>query len=361
MDNKEKKSAAVRNADRLTWRRRGGQRLTREQVYEIKAGRKKLRKEMREYGIKSKKEFELTASSLGLYFDKPRFGFLWFFSGRGLWVLLGALGLLALALTLLSLVTQMRGLFTINMSQRMFREGYSLSEEADFRTSSGNLFCQPAVDVPCISIVQIPDEIYDNTLWENPASDGQDAPREYTDAGCFYYTFYIRNEGETATGYDWELNIDSEDRNLADALWVMIFEDNEMTFYAKANELGNPQSLPAEGNNTVGYREAPFKDMAKQPEQQYEVITETEKFTYYRLRPIPFLSESLVASGQMPEVAPLETHKYTVVLWVEGDDPHCTDDLIGGHVGLQMDFRLIDEKKDADETSRWWDGLLFWK
>ncbi len=343
MDKKEKTPSAE---DRLTAKKRGGQRLTREQVQEIREGRKKLRREMRERGIKSRKEFELTASSLGLYFDKPRFGFLWLFSGRGLWVLLGALGLLALVLTLLSTVTQLRGLFTINMSQRMFREGYSLSEEISFKRASGNLFGQPAVDVPCISIVQIPDEIYDNSVWKNPASDVQQgAPQEYRDAGCFYYTFYIRNEGESTTGYAWDITIDSEDKNLSDALWAMIFEDDEMTFYAKANEQGAPQALPAEGNNTVGYREAPFMDKAKYPQKQYEVIAETESFTYYRLRPEPFLSDSLVASGQMTDVAPQEIHKYTVVLWIEGDDPHCTDDLIGGHVGLSMNFRLIDEEE----------------
>ncbi len=358
MDNKEKIPSAVRNPDRLTFKTRGGQRLTREQVHEIREGRKKLRRQMREYGVKSKKEFELTASGLGLYFDKQRFGFLWIFSGRGLWMLLGATGLLALVLTFLSAVTQMRGLFTINMSQSMFREGYSLSEEISFRTSSGNLFAQPAIDIPCISIVQIPDEIYDNSLWKNPVSNEQGTPQEYLDAGCFYYTFYIRNEGESTTGYAWDFTVNSEDKNVADALWVMIFEDEEMTFYARANELGSPQSLPAEDNNTLGYREAPFLDMAKHPQQQYDVITQTESFTYYRLRPIPFLSETLVASGQMSGVEPQEIHKYTVVMWIEGDDPHCTDDLIGGHVGLRMDFRLIEEEKD--DASRWWDGLRFW-
>lgn len=356
MDKNEKKPSSVRNPDGLTMKKRGGQRLTREQVQEIKEGRKELRRQMREYGIKSRKEFELTASGMGLYFDRPRFGFLWFFSGRGLGVTLGALGLLALAMTMLSVVTQMRGLFTINMSQRMFREGYSLSEEESFRTSSGNLFCQAAVDVPCISIVQIPDKIYDNTVWKNPSSDG--AAQEYADAGCFYYTFYIRNEGESTTGYAWELNIDSEDKNLADALWVMIFEDEKMTFYARANELGDPQSLPAMDNNTVGYREAPFLDMAKHPDEQYAVIKQTENFTYYRARPVSFLSELQVAAGEMSEVAPQQIHKYTVVMWVEGDDPHCTDELIGGHVGLSMNFSLIDEKKDE---SSWWDGLTFWE
>ena len=355
MDKKVKTSSS----DRLTRKKRGGQRLTRSQVQEIREGRKKLRRQMREYGIKSKKEFELTASSSGLYFDKPKFGFLWFFSGRGLWVLLGAMGLLALVLLLLSTVTQMRGLFTVNLSQKMFREGYSLSEEISFIRASGNLFGQPAADVPCISIVQIPDDIYDDSVWKNPSSDRQqESPQEYQDIGCFYYTFYIRNEGESTSGYAWDLTIDSEDKNVSDALWVMIFEDEEMIFYAKADEQGNPQALPAAGDNTIGYREAPFFDMAKYPEKQYEVIKETEQFTYYRLIPEPFLSDRLVASGQMIDVEPQEIHKYTIVLWVEGDDPQCTDDLIGGHAGLNMQLRLIDEEPDADDSFQWWEDLI---
>ena len=100
-------------------------------------------------------------------------------------------------------------------------------------------------------------------------------------------------------------------------------------------------------------------DMAKQPEEQYELIRQTEKGKYYRINPIPFTSDIQVASGEKAEVAPQEIHKYTVVLWVEGEDPQCTNDLIGGHAGLSMQFTLIDEKKD--ESSDWWDGLIFWE
>ena len=35
-------------------------------------------------------------------------------------------------------------------------------------------------------------------------------------------------------------------------------------------------------------------------------------------------------------------HKFTVVLWLEGDDPHCTDDLIGGHLGMEFNLELVD-------------------
>ena len=344
--------------DSYTLKKRGGIRLTREEVQEIKAGRKKLRQQMRESGIKSRREFELTASSLGLYFDKPRFGFLWFFSGRGLWLLLGALALLVLVLGMLSVVTQMRGLFTINMSQRMFKEGYALSEDISFKQGTGNLFCEPALDVPCISIVQIPEDIYDNEVWKNPKA-GEEA-KEYQELGCFYYTFYIRNEGESTTGYKWDLNIESEDQNVGDALWVMVFEDDEMMLYARANKEGEAEALPGFDDDSVGYKKAPFIEQAKNPERNFEVIKETERFTYYRVVPDKFLTDTHVASGQQEEVDPLEIHKYTVVIWIEGADPECTDDLIGGHAGLGMHFSLIDEE-ESQGSSNWWDGLQFWK
>lgn len=359
MDNKETKAhiGAERKQRRPFPRKRGGQVLTKDEVLEIKAGRKKLRAEMKARGIKSRKEFELTASSLGLYFDKRRFGFLWFFSGRGLWALLGALALLILVLSMLAVVTQMRGLFTINMSQGLFREGYSLSEEVDFRYATGNLFCQPAVDVPCISMTQIPKDIYDNTKWNNVAD--ETGNERYQEAGCFYYTFYIRNEGESTTGYAWDLRIDSEDKNVADAMWVMVFEDEEMTYYAKAGADGGIEEIPSR-DDPRGYREAPFIEMAKNPDKQFEVIRETEIGTYYRLKPEPFLSDYLVASGTQEEVEPQEIHKYTVVIWLEGYDPECTDDLIGGHVGVGMYFRLIDEQSDMNESANWWDKLFLW-
>jgi hypothetical protein len=48
-------------------------------------------------------------------------------------------------------------------------------------------------------------------------------------------------------------------------------------------------------------------------------------------------------------LAPGEVTKYTVVMWLEGDDPDCTDALIGGHLGLEMQFSL--ENSDEDQAS----------
>ena len=92
---KQKKSPG----ERLAFKKRGGVRLTKAQVKEIKAGRKKLRKEMRAKGLKKKSDFESTAASMGLYFDKSRLAlFLWWlFGGKGRWWLLGAAALLLAA------------------------------------------------------------------------------------------------------------------------------------------------------------------------------------------------------------------------------------------------------------------------
>ena len=81
-------------------KRKAGIVLTKQEVKEIKLGRKKLRKQMRESGIKSRKEFELTASSLGLYFDKNRYlaALLWFLGRHGFWMTLAAAAVLLLVL-----------------------------------------------------------------------------------------------------------------------------------------------------------------------------------------------------------------------------------------------------------------------
>ena len=338
-------------------RKRGGKVLTREQVAAIKTGRKLIRKELKERGIKGKGDFELMASSMGLYFDKMRFLLLLrgLLHGRGLAALLAALAALLVALFLYSAVTQLRGHFTINMSAGMFREGFVLSETVDFEKPTTHLFSAPAENVPCISISHIPADV------------GQiDGSHNDT---YFAYTYYVRNEGESTVGYDWELNLNSESLHISDATWVMVFEDDEMTFYAKPNEEGNPEALPAFGDNSRGYVGAPLIEYSRDPAGQYNLIAHRGNLTFYRLIPKNFVDEHVVARGTVDEVEPQEVHKYTIVIWLEGDDPQCTDELIGGHVGMEVNMMLVSEESSSDDAlttwqSRWdafWDNLKFWK
>ena len=339
-------------------RRRASKVLTREQVRAIKKGRKLLRKELKAKGLKSKEDFELTANNMGLYFDKSRFlvWLTWLLHGRGLWALLGALTLLMAALFLYSLVTQLQGHFTINMSDGLFREGFLLSETRDFANPVPQLFCTPAENVPCVSIANLPESLDD--------IDGQH------NASYFAYTFYCRNEGDSTVDYQWQVNINSESRELAEACWVMVFEDGKMLFYAAPNgETGEPEALPAYGDNTRGYVQRPLEKFSANVEGQYEVITQRNGWVFSRVIPVPFVSDSVVALGEQLHVAPQEIHKYTVVIWLEGDDPDCNDELIGGHLGMEIYFQMVGEESGQVAggnafTGHWdklWENLTVWK
>ena len=336
--------------------KRGGQRLTMEQRDAIKRGRKELRKDLRKQGIKAKEDFELTASSLGLYFDKPR-ALLFLrglFSGRGIWWLFGSLLALMGILFMYSVVTQMQGHFTINMSSSMFKEGFTLSESSMFENPTTHLFSKAAENVPCISISHIPEDI--------DQIDGS-----HNDV-YFAYTFYIRNEGQSTVGYEWALSLNSESNNLASACWVMIFEDGKMMFYAQPNERGGVEALPPYSDNTRGYLTMPVQQYCKYNGVQFERIARSDLLDYYRVVPYSFETDTMVTRGSVQNVEPGDVHKYTIVIWLEGDDPDCTDELIGGHMGMDfgfvMDGESIEVGNEGTTNNRWktfWENLLYWE
>ena len=345
MSKKETNSAAIaeKKQKRLFKKKRAGVVLTENEVREIKAGRKKLRREMRAAGLKRKKDFELTASSLGLYFDKRKiFAFLpWLMRGRWLWVLLGSLIALLTAFFLMSLITKMRGHFTINTTNELFREGFTISDTKTFDNPTSYLYSLPV------------EGAMDTTLSDIPANvdmiDGSHNGERY-----FAYTFYIRNDGASTVGFDYQVAINSESKELSEAIWVMLFIDGEMTFHAHADDDGKSEVIPnaqvvaeaAERGRYTGFRTCPFYENAKYPDEQYKKLETEEELPapLYYYYPLPFESDYVITSGTMPDVEPQEVHKYTVVIWIEGNDPDCTNELIGGHLGMEISFKLVTEK-----------------
>ncbi len=284
---------------------------------------------MRAAGQKSKKEFEIVASSLGLYFDKNKYWALlkWFMIARAGWLLLAAALLLLGVLFGISYITQLRGHFTVSLSDKLFQEGFSLSDTRDFSVYTAHLFATPAAEIPCISMLDIPEDV--------DSYDGEH------NGNYFAYTFYLKNEGDKAADYHWEVRLNSETKDLSKATWLMIFEDGAMTFYAEPNENGMTDAVPARDNNDVGLLWAPFFSAAADPEGQYEIIKEVYGIKYWRIIPKPFVSEDVAAEGVRLGMQPGEMHKYTVVVWLEGNDPDCTDDLIGGHIGFEVYMSLL--------------------
>ena len=312
-------------------RKRSGVPLTRAEVKEIKAGRKRVKKELKGAGIYSRHEYKVLTSSMGLYFDKPRWLFLlWLFHGKGLWVLLGLAALALGTIFAMSKVSQMRGYFTINLQDEMFKKGFVLSDTADFSQPVSYLFAEPATDVPCISITSI-------------GADVNDHEGQHNGYGYFAYSFYIRNEGEETVDYTWELRIDGESKNISIATWVMVIEDGVMRLYAEMTEDGLVQTVPARDDDTRGYLEIPVMALADPNIPFTETVKTVGAAVYKRVVTLPFVEENIVARGGQTDVKPTDVHKYTVVIWLEGDDPQCTNDLIEGHLGLNFQFQLVEE------------------
>ena len=105
------------------------------------------------------------------------------------------------------------------------------------------------------------------------------------------------------------IKIDDVVKNVDEAIRVMVFKNGNKVIYAKNNSETNQPEPNTE----------PFKD------EDTVMLDFTENF----------------------KVGDID--KWTIVIWVEGDDPECKDDLIGGEIKMHMTLTeehvLQDDKK----------------
>ena len=112
------------------------------------------------------------------------------------------------------------------------------------------------------------------------------------------YTFYLENQGSDPINYWYQILVDDVIKNVDKAIRIMIYRNGERTIYAKPNERTG---------------EAEF---------------DTEKF-YSDVEPVLESRENF---------QPGEIDKFTIVIYLEGDDPDCVDALIGGEMKMHMDI-----------------------
>lgn len=111
------------------------------------------------------------------------------------------------------------------------------------------------------------------------------------------YTFYIENLGEDISDYWSEIIIDDVIKNVDEAVRIRVYKNGVATTYAKM------------GNND-------------QPEKET----------------IAFQTDTLVAMDHVENFKPGDKDKYTIVIWLEGSDSECNDNILGGEIKLHMDF-----------------------
>ena len=142
------------------------------------------------------------------------------------------------------------------------------------------------------------------------------------------YTFYVKNLNSEPITYTYSLNIEEQTEGIEHATWVMLYHNGKQQIFAKESKSGGPESQ-------FSSWQFPFIEDALDP-QQYIENKKTGKF---QLMTKEFASERMVAMAQRDEIQPQEIDKFTVVIWLEGEDPECVNDILGGTIEMMMQFR----------------------
>lgn len=116
------------------------------------------------------------------------------------------------------------------------------------------------------------------------------------------YTYFIKNDGEQKADYKSKIVIESVIKNVDDAVRVAVFTNGEKKVYAKKAKNGKEEP------NTIA-----------------------------------FLSNHLIMEQERNGLEPGQMDRYTILVWLEGKDPECIDDIIGGEMKMSM---VITEKSE---------------
>ena len=188
------------------------------------------------------------------------------------------------------------GNFSITLDKNLyFSRGIVIYDDPDYKVFRTELF---------VKAVDYFDNIYYRFLPDNLDS----VSGSHNGDNYIAYTFYIENMGTDVSDYWYQLIVDDVIKNVDEAVRIRIYKNGKPTTYAKIGINGQP-----------------------------------EKET------VPFMSNELVTYEHRVKFSPGDIDKYTIVIWVEGSDLQCTDNILGGEIKMHMEFnsefKEIDGKK----------------
>ena len=141
-------------------------------------------------------------------------------------------------------------------------------------------------------------EHFDNISYKWLPTDLNDYEGSHNGENYMAYSFYIENMGTNIVDYWNEIIIDDVIKDVDEAIRLRVYFNGESITYAKLSALGTP-----------------------------------EKET------VAFESENIVMSSHISEFKPGDIHKYTIMMWLEGSDLECTNNIIGGEFKAHMEFK----------------------
>lgn len=170
-----------------------------------------------------------------------------------------------------------------NMSNR---KNVFLSEDGNLKSKTRKLSADTIDYMDNISIKWLPENL------------DTEATGAHNGNNYIAYTFYVVNAGEETVNYWYEIDIDDTIKNVDEAIRIMIYRNGKQTVYAKRN-------------NTTKKREPGTKK---------------------------FVSDEIAVLEQRKKMKPDTKDRFTIVVWLEGDDPECKNDLLGGEIKMHMDI-----------------------
>ena len=177
------------------------------------------------------------------------------------------------------------GDFSITLDKNLyFKKNLIIYDDPDYKVFRSEMFAETVEALDNISHKWLPEDIHDY--------DGSNNGENY-----IAYSFYIENLGEAASDYWTELEIVDSIKKVDEAIRVRVYLNGEYVTYAKMASNGEPEPGT-----------------------------------------LPFETDKLISINRIQDFKPGDINKYTVVIWIEGSDPECTDNILGGEIKIQMNF-----------------------
>lgn len=181
------------------------------------------------------------------------------------------------------------GRFTIMLdSNKTLESGLAIFESLNNAHGKRKLEATPIKFMDNISYKWIPENV-------DSEADGSHNGQNY-----IAYSFYVENQGNEILNYHYEIIVDDIIKNVDNAIRIRIYRNGESVTYAKKDSLEN------------------------KPEPNTHPFKEIEN------------ADGSIILERITNFKPDDLDRYTILVWLEGDDPDCTDALIGGAIKMHM-------------------------
>ena len=206
------------------------------------------------------------------------------------------------------------GRFTVSLVPNDY--GIQLSETEDFAKPTLNLSAAPVEDMNNITkdwILNKNAELGEGDPVYESFSALDKVWGEHNGQNYLAYTFGVRNasgDEKDVVSYRASLNLEYEYKGADEAVRVMVYRNGEPTIYAKPRTSdGKLEQFAADKN---------------------------------------FLEDDIVFEDIRSDFKVGETDRYTVVIWLEGEDPECVNAIMGGEAKFSMHFEVIGGSSTAE-------------